>query len=111
VSRQRKRGQLITVYFSKTIEDARGNKSLVVDLASGTPEKAFLMPKRGARAEVPGQAQIRIMTMQVDPDVQGIDLWSRVGWDGRFWDVVSPPALWYGTRHTRHWSIDIRLRP
>ncbi len=67
----------------------------------------------GARhAELPGQQQINVTRMIVDPDLPNVNLWSRVLWRGVVWDVVSPPQYHHGaTRHVRHWSLDLRERP
>lgn len=111
MSVQRRRGQSAVVYKTEIVTDARGNTSRVLDTATSVTVRAVFIPQRGAKAEVPGQAQINVIRMIVDPDVEGVDLWSRVDWNGLQWDVVSPPAYHHGTRHTRHWSIDIRQRP
>ena len=92
--------------------DNRGNAVSSADEDNPiTDIKAAFIPQRSARAEVPGQAQINVTRMVVKAHIPGMDLWSRVEWDGAVWDVVSPPAYHHGTRHTRHWSIDLRERP
>jgi hypothetical protein len=108
---QRKRGQPAVVYGTHTITDNRGNDVKVANMADPIPIKAWLVPQRSARAEVPGQVQIDIMRIGVDADLPGVDLWSRVYWRGSYWDIVSPPAYHHGTRHTRHQTIDLRKRP
>lgn len=60
---------------------------------------------------MPGQQDITIYRMLVDPSLTDVDLWSRVEWMGYEWDVVAPPVYHHGSRHTRHWSLDIRRRP
>lgn len=73
--------------------------------------RAAFIPQRSARAELPGQQQINITRMLVNADMPDVDLWSRVEWDGKMWDFVTPPSLHYGSRRTRHWSVDLRERP
>ena len=54
---------------------------------------------------------INVVRLIMDPNIQDMDLWSRVEFNDRQWDVVTPPGYHHGTRHTRHWSIDVRERP
>jgi hypothetical protein len=109
---QRRRGQPATVWPTTTVTDGCGNRLVAVDMTAPPIEvTAVFIPQRSARAEVPGQQQIDVVTMIVAPDLPDVNLWSRVLWRGRYWDVVSPPAFHYGTRHTRHWSMDLRERP
>jgi hypothetical protein len=111
VSVQRRRGQLVRIWKTRTVVDQRGNQVILSDADGPYQVVAAMIPQRSARAEVPGQAQINVMRMLVTADLDDVNLWSRVEWRGRSWDVVSPPAYHHGTRHTRHWSIDIRERP
>ena len=108
---RRRRGQAATVYPSKLDTDNRGNHVRVVDMASPIEVEAVFIPQRSARAEVPGQAQINVMRMLLNHDLPGVDIWGRVKWRGEEWDIVTPPSYHHGTRHTRHWSMDIRERP
>ena len=115
---QRKRGQPALLYKTIEVTDNRGNDVKVAnidpdsdDYVTPTSFKGWFIPQRSARAEVPGQVQIDVTRMGVDTDLPGIDLWSRIEWMGGQWDVVSPPAYHHGTRHTRHWTIDLRARP
>lgn len=110
MSVQRKRGQKAIIYPEKTLTDSRGSKSKVPDLDNGIEVTAAFIPQRSARAEVPGQQHINITRMIVTT-LPGVSLWSQVDWDGKEWDVVTPPAYHHGSRHTRHWSIDLRERP
>lgn len=91
--------------------DARGNKTLAPDPTSPHQVRAAFIPQRSSRAEVPGQQEINVIRMIVAPHLLGVGLWSRVEYDGKFWDVVTPPMYHHGTRHTQHWSIDLRERP
>ena len=111
MSIQRRHGQSAIVYPTVVTTDKRGTEISIPDLTNPIAIKAVFVPQRSARAEVPGQAQINITTMIVDPHIEGVDLWSQVEWAGSHWDVVSPPAYHHGTRHTRHWSVDLRERP
>jgi hypothetical protein len=110
-SYQRRRGQSARVWRTRTEIDNRGNEIEVADSDGPHEVRAAFIPQRSARAEVPGQQQINVVRMIVDADLEGVDLWSRVEWRGRQWDVVTPPAYHHGTRRTRHWSIDLRERP
>jgi hypothetical protein len=110
VSVQRKRGQVAIVYPEKIVTDSRDNEHRVPDLENGITVRAAFIPQRSARAEVPGQQHINVTRMIVDV-LPNVSLWSCVDWDGKSWDVVTPPAYHHGTRHTRHWSIDLRERP
>lgn len=112
VTRQRRFGQEALIFRTRKYIDRRGNEIEAVDMEPDALRvKAAFIPQRSSRAEVPGQQQINIMRMLVGTDIQDVDLWSRVYWDGSWWDIVSPPALHYGTRHVRHISMDIRQRP
>ncbi|MET9861964.1 phage head-tail adapter protein [Streptomyces smyrnaeus] len=111
MSVQRRRGQVALVWKTHTTTDNRGNEIRVADSDGPHQVRAAFIPQRSARAEVPGQMAINVLRMIVDVDLEGVDLWSRVEWAGKQWDIVTPPAYHHGTRRTRHWSIDIRERP
>lgn len=111
MSHQRRRGQPVVIYPEKLIEDRRGNHQLVVDMDNPITTKAVTIPQRSAKAEVPGQAVIDVTRLIVAADLGEVGLLSKVDWKGEQWDVVTPPAYHHGTRHTRHWTIDIRRRP
>lgn len=108
---QRRHGLMATVWRTEEQTDARGNKVKVAVPATPHQVKAVFIPQRSARAEVPGQQHINVVRMIVAPDLEGVELWSRVEALGSVWDVVTPPAHHQGTRHVRHWSIDLRERP
>lgn len=110
-SAQRRRGETAVIYPTKEILDNRGNAVRVTDDANPITTRAAFIPQRSARAEVPGQTQINVTRMIVTHELPNVDLWSRVEAQGRVWDVVTPPAYHHGTRHTRHWSVDLRERP
>jgi hypothetical protein len=108
---QRRRGQAARIWKAKTVIDNRGNQVVMADADGPHEVRAAFIPQRSARAEVPGQAHINVTRMIVAADLPDVNLWSRVEWAGRQWDVVTPPAYHHGTRKTRHWSLDIRERP
>lgn len=110
-SLQRRRGQPALVYKAKVITDDRGNRVEIVDMANPYQVTAAFIPQRSSRAELPGQQDLDIVRMIVEYGLSGVDSWSRVQWDGSMWDVVMPPAKHWGSRHTRHYSIDLRRRP
>lgn len=111
MSVQRKRhGKTIRAYREVLTEDRRGNK---VRRPDTEPQelKAVAIPQRSSRAEVPGQRGIEVYRLLVDPHMEGVTLWSYVEFDGRAWDIVTPPALRDGgVRRTRHWMMDVRAR-
>lgn len=111
MTRQRSRGVLIKVWPTHQITDSRGNLTTVVNLeADPYVVSAAAIPQRSSRAEVPGQQEINVARLIVDPDLPDVNLWSRVEYLGDMWDVISPPAYHHGSRRVRHWSIDIRKR-
>ena len=99
------------IWKSLLTTDNRGNDVILADAVGPHPVRAAFIPQRSARAEVPGQTEINVYRMLCDANLEDVDLWSRVDWNGSTWDVVSPPAYHHGTRMTRHWSIDLRRRP
>ena len=112
MSLQRRRGQYAEIYPSVLTEDNRGNELYVVDMeADPIKVRAAFIPDRSARAEVPGQQEINVFSMILRADIPHLSLWSRVKWAGAEWDVVSPPALHFGVRATRHVTLSIRRRP
>lgn len=108
---QRKRGQPLTIWRTITETDNRGNAVKRADSANPWNTKAWTIPQRSAKAEVPGQQQINVIRIGVKADLAGVELWSIVHYQGEEWDCVTPPAYHHGSRHVRHWSIDIRKRP
>ncbi|MCX2949934.1 hypothetical protein [Lentzea sp. NEAU-D7] len=111
MSHQRKRGQRARIWKTAQTTDRRGNHVTRAEPDGPHEVRAAFIPQRSARAEVPGQQQINVTRMIVSADLEGVNLWSRVEWKGRQWDIVSPPQYHHGTRRTRHWSLDIRERP
>jgi hypothetical protein len=91
--------------------DDRGNKHDVASPDNAHEVNVWIYAQRSARAEVPGQQGINVIRIGVNADLEDVDLWSQVEIMGKVWDVAAPPAYHHGTRHTRHWSIDLRERP
>jgi hypothetical protein len=112
VTYQRRRGIPAQIWKSLPIVDSRLNTQQVADADGPHEVRVWIYPQRSAKAEVPGQQKINVNRIGCSPDLEGVDLWSKVVMLGKTWDVVSPPALHIGSsRHTRHWSIDVRERP
>lgn len=116
---QRKRGLPTKIWPTSVQTDNRGNEQRVVDLTA-TPirTKAWVFAQRSARAEVPGQQRINVVRIGIDSDLATQpfdpvgDLYGRVEFMGKQWDIVAPPSYHHGSsRHTRHWGLDIRERP
>lgn len=107
---QRRRGQTARVFKTTKKVNNRGNTVRVPGEEYMEVNAAFI-PQRGAKAEVPGQQIINVVRMIVSHELPNVDLWSRVEYDGKVWDVVTPPSYHHGSRHTRHWSLDLRERP
>ena len=107
---QRRRGVTITIHPSVETIDRRGNRT-IRPLGFPFTVSAWIVPDRASRAEVPGQQEIDVYTIGTKADLTDVDLWSRIEWDGRWWDMVSPPAKHIGTRHTAHWTLTVRKRP
>ena len=111
MSYQRKHGDWVRIWRTVHTTDQRGNSTARATEELPHRVRAIFIPQRSARAEVPGQQQINVTRMLVDAGLEGVELWSRVEWNGRIWDFVTPPQYHRGSRRTRHWSIDIRERP
>lgn len=107
---QRRRGRTALVYPVEEIEDRRGNRTQV-PVEPALSIRAWAIPERGARAELPGQQQVKVIKIGTRHNLADVNLWSRVQWAGDWWDVVVPPEEHWGTRQTRHWSITLRWRP
>lgn len=107
---QRRRGIPATVWRVEKQTDNRGNvhKIAVPDVNEVV---VWMIPLRGSRAEVPGQQPINVIRVGVPGHFTDVDLWTRVEMMGREWDAISPPSYHHGTRHTRHWTLELRERP
>lgn len=111
VQRRGKNAQNATVYKTIRYEDDRGNEQFMVDLENGESVTAAFVPARSSRAEAPGQVEVNVYHMIVRADIPDVTLWSYVKWRGEMWDISSPPEYHHGTRHVRHWTVEIRKRP
>lgn len=110
---QRKRnGTPATFYPILKAIDNRGNERKVHDPDNSFERMVWQVPQRGAKAEVTGQQTINVVKIGCSTDVPGVELNSRVEFNGKKWDVVSPPAFHVGAgRHTAHYTMDVRERP
>lgn len=105
---QRRRGKTARFWLAKPTTNFFGDK--VQTALDGPYEtRVWVIPQRSSRAEVPGQQEINVIRIGVDPAIDAT-IWARVEIDGQFYDVASPPGRRYGSRHVRHQSIDLRLR-
>lgn len=114
VTWQRRRGHSVIIYPTITTTDKRGTPMKGPDMSNPIESRAWVIPERSSAAEVPGQQEIDVIRIGVEPkkafaDVT-IDRYSRVLWDDDDWDVASPPAHRYGTRHVAHMSLMLRRR-
>jgi len=92
--------------------DNRGNERKMHDETDPIVRTVWQVPQRGAKAEVTGQQTINVVRIGVSADVPDLGLNARVQFDGKMWDIVSPPAIRHGaSRHTRHYMMDVRERP
>lgn len=108
---RRRQGVPAKIWYSEMQEDNRGNL-LEVPVEVPIETKVWIFAQRSGRAEMPGQLPINVIRIGVDFRIgEQIDLWSQVEVLGKRWDVAAPPAYHHGTRHTRHWSVDLRERP
>lgn len=111
MSRQRKRGELATLYPTVKTRDARGDITYRAARDGAVTVRVAAIPDRSSRAEVPGQQAIDVNRLILPADLPGVDLWSRVHWRDAWWDIIGPFALHVGTRQVRHWSVLVRKRP
>jgi|SRR5690606_15785283 len=108
---QRRRGQRALVYVAQDVTDSLGNHHREPDLDNPIEVRAAFSFERSNRAEVPGQQQVNVINMVTTQDIPGIDMWGRVWWNNSWWDIESPPAWRFGSRHVRHLTIQLRERP
>ena len=110
---QRKRKGIPAVFHPIIkLTDNRGNERKVHDEANPIHALIWQFPQRSAKAEVTGQQTINVIRIGCTTDVSNVGLNARVEFDGKVWDIVTPPAYHVGGgRHTRHYSMDVRERP
>lgn len=111
MSLQRRRGLTATIFKLAEVTDHRGNKTLAPDRLNPLKVKAWAIPQRSSKAEVPGQQVINILRLGVPADTPDVQVWNIVVWNGLEYDIVAPPAYRHGTRQVRHFSVDLRERP
>ena len=108
---QRRRGVEALIWRVVEQTDDRNNVHRVAVPENAHKVQVWIFPQRGAKAELPGQQHINVVRIGTNSNLVDVELWSRVEFLGKQWDVVTPPSYHHGTRTTRHWSIDIRERP
>lgn len=111
MTRQRRRGIPAKIWRVVAQKDNRDNTHRVATDVDPHEVRVWLYPQRSSRAEVPGQQHINVVRIGCKANLEDVEIWSRVEMQGKSWDVVTPPSYHHGTRHTRHWSIDLRERP
>lgn len=113
IGSSRAHGQAAQIWVQKVNLDPRGNRIVSVDMTEDPIElKAAFIPDRASRAEVPGQQEVEVVNMLVDPNLEGVGMWSRVFAMGKWWDTSAPPQFHNGpSKRTRHWTIPLRRRP
>lgn len=113
MSYQRKRNA-IPARFHPVVKriDGRGNERKLHDPDTYIDTTVWVFPQRGAKAEVTGQQTVNVVRIGCQIDMPGVELGARVLFLDKEWDVVSPPSWHHGvSRHTRHYSMDVRERP
>jgi hypothetical protein len=108
---QRKRGLPAKVWKVTKQTDARGNELKIAVEDDAYDVTVWVYPQRSAKGEVPGQLSINVVRLGIPAVYDDLDLWTRVEFMGKQWDVVTPPSYHHGNRHTRHWTLDVRERP
>lgn len=109
---RRRAGLPATFYPIIKVLDSRGNEKKIHDEANPTSTTVWVFPQRSAKAEVTGQQEVNVVRVGFREEIPNIGLGSQVDFMGTRWDVAAPPSYHHGTsRHTRHWSADIRKRP
>jgi hypothetical protein len=113
----RHRGEIGVLYGRKRVRDSRGNLVTVEDPSRLFRVRMGMKMIRSNRGESKGQLTNEVVLLTFDPvDTDGnkltdVGAWTRVEFDGRTWDLASPPAFKRGTRRTAHWEAEVRPRP
>ena len=99
----------IYVYPEVKMRDSRGNL-VKVPATEPVEVRATTSQDRSAIAELPGQIEISVIKC-ITRDAP-IGSWARVVYDGKEWDVASPPRFSPGrSKTTRFVSFTLRSRP
>lgn len=107
---RRRQGEWVDVYPTIEVTNNRGSVQRKADLNNPIRIKAYFTPYRGSKAEVVGQQYINTYYMFVKYKPENVDIWSRVRWDGKYWDILNPPEHHHGIRQTAHTTLAIRER-
>lgn len=110
-SLQTRRGSEALIFRVETVEDAMGNKTVRPHARNPHKVRISQMPDRSAKAELPGQQEINVLQVRCPPGLDEVNLWSRVYWRGKWYDLVAPPGERDGSRNIRHWTLILRKRP
>jgi hypothetical protein len=104
VSVQRRRGQVVRIFYSVETTDDRGNATRQATDGPHEMRAALVHPKT-----VDGTP--RGLTMLAAPDVADrLDLWARVEVDGAAFDVVGIAVRSHGPRRARHVEVQLTER-
>ena len=93
---QRRRGQDCVLYLTILTTDKRGNEVKSADMAHPTPARAAFVSNTGDA-----------VTMNINA-TPGLDTYSRVEWNGGMYNVGVPAVYSSLSRHTRHWSVELK---
>ena len=97
MSLPKKNRQAAVIYPTLLTTDKRGNDVKSADMNAPIPVRATFSP----------QSKASTYHMFIDTLPDGVDIWSRVGWNDGLYNVTAPPAYHNGPRHTRHWVIEL----
>jgi hypothetical protein len=91
----RRLGQDCVLYLTILTTDKRGNDVKSAD-THPTPARAAFVSSTGDT-----------VTMLIDP-TPGLDTYSRVEWNDGMYNVGVPAVYSSLSRHTRHWSVELK---
>jgi hypothetical protein len=85
------------IYPTIAYTDHRGQVTSIANMDDPLPVKAAFVSNTGAT-----------VSMHINPLPPGLDMSSRVWWDGGLYNA-GPPAYHNGaTRHTRYWAVELK---
>ena len=118
MSWHRKRGKRFARIWPRVLRtDSRGNEMWAPDLSADPIVVRYSGQwDRSSIAELPGQQLIQVRQIQIDYNdkTKAVNAYSAVELSdlpGVRWDITSPPALRWGTRSSRHLTVEIQRRP